>query len=352
MQLGMIGAGRMGAGLVRRLMRAGHACAVFDRDVDTVTALAGEGATPAGSLYALADALSPPRVVWVMVPAGPPTDLVIGELAGILTDGDIVIDGGNTYYRDDPWHAGLLAPRGIRLVDCGTSGGIWGLTDGYCLMLGGDAAAVEHLRPILTALAPGAAAAVRTPGRDGPLAPCEQGWLHCGPAGAGHFTKMIHNGIEYGMMAALAEGLNILDRAGIGTRPGEATDAETTPLAHPEQYRYAFDLPDIAEVWRRGSVIRSWLLDLTAAALYASPDLAEFAGQVADSGEGRWAAITAIDEGVPAPVLTAALYSRFASWHAGAFADRALSAMRQQFGGHAGTPRHHAETSPDSGSRR
>lgn len=343
MQLGMIGAGRMGAGLVRRLMRAGHACVVFDRDADAVTALVGEGATGADSLDALADALSPPRVVWVMVPAGPPTDLVIGELAGKLADDDIVIDGGNTYYRDDPRHAGLLARRRIRLVDCGTSGGIWGLADGYCLMLGGDAAAVEYLRPILTALAPGVAAAPRTPGRGGPVVPCEQGWVHCGPVGAGHFAKMIHNGIEYGMMAALAEGLNILDSADVGARPPEPPGAETTPLAHPEHHHYAFNLPDIAEVWRRGSVIRSWLLDLTAAALYASPDLAEFAGQVADSGEGRWAAITAIVEGVPAPVLTTALYSRFASRHADAIADRALSAMRQEFGGHARGSRHGAD---------
>ena len=345
MQLGMVGLGRMGANMVRRLMRAGNPCAVFDRDPDAVAALAGEGATGTGSLRALADALVPPRVVWVMVPAGSPTDAVIEALAGVLADGDIVVDGGNTYYRDDPRHAALLAPRGIRLVDCGTSGGIRGLADGYCLMLGGDAAAVEHLQPILTALAPGVAAAPRTPGRDGPVAPCEQGWVHCGPVGAGHFAKMVHNGIEYGTMAALAEGLNILAHADIGTRPGAAPDAETTPLAHPEHYRYAFDLPDIAEAWRRGSVIRSWLLDLTAAALYASPDLAEFAGQVPDSGEGRWTAVAAIDEGVPAPVLTAALYARFASRHADALADRALSAMRQEFGGHTGKPRHGTETS-------
>ena len=326
---------------MRRLTRAGHTCVVFDRDPHAVTAVGGGGVVGADSLPALAGALSAPRVVWVMLPAGSPTDLVIGELAGILADGDIVVDGGNTYYRDDPRHAGLLAPRGIRLVDCGTSGGIRGLADGFCLMLGGDGAAVQHLRPILTALAPGVTAAGRTPGRDGPVAPCELGWVHCGPVGAGHFAKMVHNGIEYGMMAALAEGLNILDRAGIGAGPAADPDAETTPLAHPEHFRFAFDLPDIAEAWRRGSVIRSWLLDLTAAALYASPDLAEFAGQVADSGEGRWAAITAIDEGVPAPVLTAALYSRFASRHADALADRALSAMRQQLGGHVREPRQH-----------
>lgn len=338
MQLGMVGVGRMGANLVRRLTQAGHLCVVSDRDPGRMAGLVGPGIAGVDSLRMLADALVPPRVVWVMVPAGSPTDAVIEDLARILADGDIVIDGGNTYYRDDPRHAELLAPRGIRLVDCGTSGGIWGLSDGYCLMLGGDTAAIEHLRPILTALAPGVAAAPRTLGRDGPVAACEQGWVHCGPVGAGHFVKMVHNGIEYGMMAALAEGLNILDRAGIGTRPGEAPDAETTPLAHPEHYRYAFDLPDITEAWRRGSVIRSWLLDLTAAALYASPDLVEFAGQVADSGEGRWAAMTAIEEGVPAPVLTAALYARFASRHADIFADRALSAMRQQFGGHPGKP--------------
>lgn len=352
MQVGMVGLGRMGSNLVRRLMRAGHRCVVFDRDPAAVAALAGEGATGADSLRAMAAALPPPRVTWVMVPAGSATEAVISQLAGVLAAGDIVVDGGNTYYRDDSRHAELLAPHGIRLVDCGTSGGIWGLEDGYCLMLGGDVVVVEHLRPILTALAPGVGAAARTPGREGRAVPCEQGWLYCGPLGSGHFVKMIHNGIEYGTMAALAEGLSILAHAGIGTRHPGRSDAETAPLTHPEHYLYAFDLAAIAEVWRRGSVIRSWLLDLTAAALHASPDLAGFAGQVADSGEGRWTAVAAIEEGVPAPVLTAALYSRFASRQADAFADRALSAMRQQFGGHPGKPGPGAYASQGSGRQR
>jgi 6-phosphogluconate dehydrogenase len=332
MQLGMVGLGRMGANLVRRVVRAGHECVVFDRDPDAVAALTGEGITGAGSLAELAEALAPPRVVWVMVPAGAPTNAVIERLAGMLADGDIVVDGGNTYYRDDRRRAELLACGGIRLVDCGTSGGIWGLEEGYCLMLGGDSGAVEQLKPILTALAPGVVAAPRTSGRSGPVVECEQGWLHCGPVGAGHFAKMIHNGVEYGMMAALAEGLNILAHADLGTMTGCDGDVEIASTG--ESRRFAFDLPRIVEVWRRGSVIRSWLLDLTAAALHASPQLTEFSERVADSGEGRWTAITAIDEAVPAPVLTAALYSRFSSQHAATFADKVLSALRQQFGGH------------------
>jgi len=335
MQLGMIGLGRMGADIVRRLMREGHECVVYDRDSAAVDKLQGEGATGVGSLEDLAAKMTAPRAVWVMVPAGDITTGVIEELASILDADDIVVDGGNTYYRDDLKHAQTLAQRGIRHLDCGTSGGVFGRERGYCLMLGGEAEAVAHLRPIFETLAPGVDSAPRTPGRaTTPVAEEEKGYLHCGPSGAGHFVKMIHNGIEYGMMASLAEGLNILRNADIGTRM-QTGDAETAPLSNPEYYRYDIDTAAVAELWRRGSVISSWLMDLTAIALHESPDLAGFRGSVSDSGEGRWTSIAAIDEGVPAPVLTTALYSRFSSRRLDDFADRALSAMRKQFGGHA-----------------
>ncbi|MEO7126065.1 MAG: phosphogluconate dehydrogenase (NAD(+)-dependent, decarboxylating) [Nakamurella sp.] len=335
MQLGMIGLGRMGSNLVRRLLRDGaHECVVYDADDTAVKTLAGEGATAASSARDLVAKLTPPRAVWVMVPAGEVTDSVITELAEVMDPGDTVIDGGKSYYRDDIEHAKRLAKHGIRLLDCGTSGGVWGLQRGYSLMIGGDADAVTQVEPIFEVLAPGVAAAERTPGRNGAVTTAENGYLHCGPSGAGHFVKMVHNGIEYGMMAAIAEGLNILDNADIGTRAKGQGDAETAPLADPEFYRYDLDLPEVAEVWRRGSVIGSWLIDLSAAALQQSPDLAAFTGRVSDSGEGRWTAIAAIEEGVPAPVLTNALYSRFDSRHLDEFADKALSAMRKQFGGH------------------
>ncbi len=335
MQLGMIGLGRMGSNLVRRLLRSGeHECVVYDRDVTVVKALADEGATGVGSVEELVARLTAPRAVWVMVPAGAVTDSVIDELARTLEPGDTVIDGGNSYYRDDLRHAEQLAKGGIRLLDCGTSGGVWGLERGYSLMIGGEADAFVQVEPVFAALAPGVDAAARTPGRDGEIATAEHGYLHCGPSGSGHFVKMVHNGIEYGMMASIAEGLNILHKANIGTATQDANDAETAPLADPEFYRYDLDLPEVAEVWRRGSVIGSWLIDLTAAALLTSPDLADYTGRVSDSGEGRWTVIAAIEEGVPAPVLAAALDSRFTSRHLDLFAGRALSAMRKQFGGH------------------
>ncbi len=333
MQLGMVGLGRMGANIVRRLLRDGHECVVFDQSTAAVDQLAGEGARGAGSLAELAKQLDAPRAVWVMVPAGDVTDRVVASLAEVLEPGDAVIDGGNSYYRDDLRRSARLAERGIDLVDCGTSGGVWGLERGYCMMIGGPEAAVARLDPIFATLAPGVGAAERTPGRTGDPTPAEQGYLHCGPSGAGHFVKMVHNGIEYGMMAAIAEGLDVLRNADVGTRTAEA-DAETAPLAEPELYQYTIDTAAVAEVWRRGSVVGSWLLDLTAAALAESPDLAGFAGRVSDSGEGRWTSIAAIDEGVPTPVLTAALQSRFASRDLGAFANKVLSAMRKQFGGH------------------
>ena len=333
MQLGMIGLGRMGANIVRRLMREGHECVVYDHNASVVESLAGEGAIGAGSLKELAEKLSAPRAVWVMVPAGQITTSVIEELATTLEPGDTVIDGGNTYYRDDLKHAATLAEHGIHLLDCGTSGGVWGLDRGYCLMIGGDAEAFAQVEPIFSAMAPGAASAERTPGRSGAVSNAENGYLHCGPSGAGHFVKMVHNGIEYGMMASVAEGLNILRNADIGTRTSES-DAETAPLEDPEFYQYTIDTAEVAEVWRRGSVVGSWLMDLTAAALHESPDLSAYSGRVSDSGEGRWTSIAAIDEGVPSPVLTAALYSRFASRGLDDFANKALSAMRKQFGGH------------------
>ncbi len=333
MQLGMVGLGRMGANIVRRLMRAGHECVVYDVDAKAVEGLAGEGATGADSLDDFVAKLSAPRAAWVMVPAGKITEDTVGELGTRLEAGDAIIDGGNSYYRDDIRRAGELGARGLDYIDCGTSGGVFGLERGYCLMIGGPDEAVTRLEPIFAALAPGVEAAERTPGRSGDAAPAEQGYLHCGPSGAGHFVKMVHNGIEYGLMAAYAEGLNILRNADIGERAREA-DAETAPLEHPEFYRYDIDVAEVAEVWRRGSVVGSWLLDLTAAALRQSPDLSDFEGRVSDSGEGRWTSIAAIEEGVPAPVLSEALYSRFASRGLDDFADKALSAMRRQFGGH------------------
>ena len=332
-ELGVVGLGRMGANIVRRLMRAGHRCVVYDVNQKTVEALTAEGAEGASSLAELADKLAPPRAVWVMVPAGEITEQTVAGVAEVLEAGDAVIDGGNSYYHDDIRRAAELAERDIDYVDCGTSGGVFGLERGYCLMIGGPDRAVERLDPIFATLAPGVAAAERTPGADGEPSTAENGYLHCGPTGAGHFVKMVHNGIEYGVMAAYAEGLNILHNADTGAREREA-DAETAPLDHPEYYRYDIDVAAVAEVWRRGSVIGSWLLDLTAAALRESPGLEDFAGRVSDSGEGRWTSIAAIDEGVPAPVLTAALYSRFSSRGEDEFAGKVLSAMRKQFGGH------------------
>jgi len=336
-QLGMVGLGRMGANLVRRLMRDGQDCVVYDVNPDPIKALAGEGATGAASLQELAESLDAPRAVWVMVPAGEITETTVHEVADVLSEGDAIIDGGNSYYRDDIRRSQELADRGIDYIDCGTSGGVFGLDRGYCLMIGGPDQAVERLDPIFKTIAPGVESAERTSGRTGDPDTAENGYLHCGPSGAGHFVKMVHNGIEYGLMAAYAEGLNILKNANAGKVEREA-DAETAPLEHPEYYQYDLDIPEIAEVWRRGSVISSWLLDLTATALRESPDLADFAGRVSDSGEGRWTSIAAIEEGVPAGVLTTALYERFASRDLDDYADKVLSAMRQQFGGHAEKP--------------
>jgi 6-phosphogluconate dehydrogenase len=333
MQLGMIGLGRMGANMVRRLMRAGHDCVAFDVHPDAVQELAGEGATGADSLEDFVQKLERPRAVWLMVPAAV-VDQTLDQLVPLLDEDDAIIDGGNSYYRDDLRRSARLAPEGLHYLDCGTSGGVWGLDRGYSLMIGGDDTAVSRLEPIFAALAPGVEAAERTPGREGDLAPGEAGYLHCGPSGAGHFVKMVHNGIEYGLMAAYAEGLNILKNANAGKVEREA-DAETAPLTDPQAYQYDIDVAAAAEVWRRGSVIASWLLDLTAQALVRAPDLDEFAGRVSDSGEGRWTAIAAIEEGVPAPVLTTALYSRFASRELDTFANKATSAMRSEFGGHA-----------------
>ncbi len=332
MQVGMIGLGRMGANLVRRLLRGGHECVVYDRNQEAVATLAREGATGAASLDELVGKLTRPRAVWLMLPAGV-TGSVVEELARKLEEDDVLIDGGNSYYRDDLDRAAALEPRGIHYVDCGTSGGVWGLERGYCLMIGGEEAVVRRLDPIFRSIAPGVEAAPRTPGRHGEPSTAEMGYLHCGPHGAGHFVKMVHNGIEYGLMAAYAEGLNILRHADVGLAE-QGVDAETAPLRDPRFYTYRFDVPQIAEVWRRGSVVASWLLDLTAEALLADPDLGSFAGRVADSGEGRWTALAAVDEGVPAPVITAALYARFASRGRDDYADRLLSAMRKQFGGH------------------
>ena len=333
MQLGMVGLGRMGANIVRRLMRDGHRCAGTDVSAGVVDALASEGMTGARSPEELVEALEPPRAVWVMVPAGEITERAVSGLASLLEPGDTVIDGGNTRYHDDMRRAHELSGRGIHYVDCGTSGGVFGLERGFCLMVGGEDEVVDRLAPIFTSLAPGLGSAERTRGRSGDPSPEELGWLHCGPAGAGHFVKMVHNGIEYGLMAAYAEGLDILHHANAGAADRDA-DAETAPLEHPELYRYDLDVAAIAEVWRRGSVVASWLLDLTAAALHESPTLEDFGGRVSDSGEGRWTSIAASDTGTPAPVLTTALFERFASRGEADFANRLLSAMRKQFGGH------------------
>ncbi len=332
MQLGMIGLGRMGANMVRRLLRGGHQCVVFDRSSAAVASLEGEQATGAASLAEFAGQLGRPRAVWLMVPAAA-VDGTIEELLPHLDAGDIVIDGGNSYYVDDIRRARNLADSGLHYVDVGTSGGVWGLERGYCMMIGGDVESVRHLDPIFRTLSPGSGDIERTPGREALTGTAEQGYLHCGPSGAGHFVKMIHNGIEYGLMAAYAEGISILENAGVGMQQ-HAVDAETTPLRDPEHYRYELDLADITELWRRGSVISSWLLDLTATALAGDPSLARFGGRVADSGEGRWTIKAAIDEAVPAPVLTAALFGRFSSRGAAGFQNKLLSAMRLGFGGH------------------
>ena len=332
MQLGMIGLGRMGANMVRRLLKDGHQCVVYDRAAQAVADLAKEKAVGASSLAEFVKKLAKPRAIWLMVPAAV-VDNSIADLLPLLEKGDMLIDGGNSYYVDDIRRAKELAKRGIHYVDVGTSGGVWGLERGYCLMIGGEKEVVEHLDPIFATLAPGLGDIPRTPGREKLGGTAERGYLHCGANGAGHFVKMIHNGIEYGIMAAYAEGLGVLRDANMGKRAGEA-DAETTPLRNPEDYQYDLNLADIAEVWRRGSVIASWLLDLTASALAKDPKLSQFAGRVSDSGEGRWTIKAAIDEGVPVPVLTTALYERFASRGEADYQDKLLSAMRFEFGGH------------------
>jgi len=328
----MIGLGRMGANMVRRLLRAGHQCVVYDRSPQTVQELVKEKATGADSLADFVKKLTKPRAIWLMVPAGV-VDQTIAELVPLLEQSDILIDGGNSYYVDDLRRAKELAKKGIHYVDVGTSGGVWGLERGYCMMIGGETPVVQRLDPIFSTLAPGVGSISRTPGREKLNGTAEQGYLHCGANGAGHFVKMVHNGIEYGIMAAYAEGLGVLKAANAGKRKGD-TDAETTPLRAPEEYQYEFNLTDVAEVWRRGSVIASWLLDLTANALTADPQLAQFAGRVSDSGEGRWTIKAAIDEGVPVPVLTTALYERFTSRGEASYEDKVLSAMRFGFGGH------------------
>ena len=332
MQIGMIGLGRMGSNMVRRLMRGGHQCVVYNRSADAVNALQSEGAVGAVSLEDFVASMAKPRAIWLMVPATV-VDEVLAQLIPLLEAGDIVIDGGNSYYRDDIRRAAELKQNGVHYVDVGTSGGVAGLERGYCLMIGGEKDIVQHLDPVFATLAPGVGTAPRTPGRHKPDATAEQGYLHCGPTGAGHFVKMVHNGIEYGLMAAYAEGMNILHNANAGKRTHDS-DAETAPMRNPEYYQYEMDLPEIAEVWRRGSVVASWLLDLTAAALVEDADLAGFSGRVSDSGEGRWTALAAIDEGVPTPVINAALFERFASRGNSDYANRILSAMRKQFGGH------------------
>jgi len=337
MQLAMIGLGRMGGNMARRMMRAGHEVIVYSATAKTREAFAQEtGVFAASSLDELVSKLKPPRVIWLMVPAAV-VDKALSDLASCVQKGDIIVDGGNSYYVDDIRRAKELALKGIHYIDCGTSGGVWGLERGYCLMIGGEDSVVRHLDPIFSALAPGTGDITTTPGREKTGSTAEQGYLHCGPNGSGHFVKMVHNGIEYGIMAAYAEGFNILRHADVGVHQ-QTVDAETTPLRTPEEYQYKLNLADIAELWRRGSVISSWLLDLTASALLKDPSLAGFAGRVSDSGEGRWTIKAAIDEAVPAPVLTTALYSRFNSRGEADFADKLLSAMRYEFGGHAEKP--------------
>lgn len=332
MQIGMIGLGRMGSHMVKRLMKAGHQCVVYDVEPAHVEALVKEGATGTDSIDDLVDALSKPRAIWMMIPAAVVDD-TLERLVKLLLSDDVLIDGGNSYYHDDLQRAAALKPKGIYYLDVGTSGGVWGMERGYCLMIGGEEIAVKRLDPVFKALAPAVNAAPRTPGRTGEPSNAEHGYLHCGPSGAGHFVKMVHNGIEYGVMAAYGEGLNILRHANVG-KVKRTDDAETTPLRHPELYQYDLDLTEITELWRRGSVIASWLLDLSAEALLESPNLNNFTGQVSDSGEGRWTIRAAIDESVPVPVLSTALYERFSSRAEADFADKVLSAMRFQFGGH------------------
>jgi 6-phosphogluconate dehydrogenase len=336
MQLGMVGLGRMGANIVRRLMREGHECVVYDVSAETVAELEAEGAIGTTSLENFVAALDGPRVAWVMIPAAI-TGRIVDQLANLMEPGDMIIDGGNSYYRDDVDRAAALAPKGINYVDVGTSGGIFGLERGYCLMIGGDDAVVEHLDPIFRTIAPGEEAAGRTPGLSGAPSTAERGYLHCGPAGAGHFVKMVHNGIEYGIMAAYAEGLNVIHKANAGKVEDEAS-AEKAPLRDAQYYQYDIDVAEVAEVWRRGSVVASWLLDLSAHALSKNPDLSGFSGRVSDSGEGRWTVLAAVDEGVPTPVLSSALYERFTSRDEDTFANQLLSAMRQEFGGHVELP--------------
>jgi 6-phosphogluconate dehydrogenase len=334
MQLGMIGLGRMGANLVRRLVRDGHRCVVYDVSADAVKQLEGEGVVGSSSLADFVSKLEKPRTLWIMVPAGivQPT---LDQLTGLLDAGDIVIDGGNSYYRDDITRAKQLAEQDIHYVDCGTSGGVWGLDRGYCLMIGGEPGPVEHLDPIFLTIAPGESSAEPTPGRTRTDGTAQNGYLHCGPNGAGHFVKMVHNGVEYGMMAAIAEGLSIIQHADAGKQAPAEFDAETTPLRDSDAYQYEIDVAEVAELWRRGSVVGSWLMDLTADAFARSPHLDDFAGRVSDSGEGRWTVNAAIDTGVPAAVITAALYERFESRGEGDFTAKILSAMRSEFGGHA-----------------
>ena len=336
MQLGMVGLGRMGANLVRRLMRDGHDCVVYDVSADVVSGLESEGATGSGSLQEFVSKLDKPRAAWVMVPAGY-TGETVEKLADLMDEGDIVIDGGNSYYRDDIDRAAALKPKGVHFVDVGTSGGVFGLDRGFCIMIGGEDDVVQHLDPIFRTIAPGVDGAPRTPGKTGDPSPAENGYLHCGPHGAGHFVKMVHNGIEYGIMGAYAEGLNILKHADAGMHM-EEIDAETTPLRDPQYYQYEIDTAEVAEVWRRGSVIASWLLDLTAHALSENPSLDEFTGRVSDSGEGRWTVVAAVDVSAPADILSTALFNRFSSRGEDEFANRLLSAMRKEFGGHAEKP--------------
>ncbi len=333
MEIGMIGLGRMGSNMVRRLLKESHRCIVFDTHAEARKAMAGEGAVAVDSLEKMVAAMKAPRALWLMVPAAI-VDKVIGQLSSLLERGDVIIDGGNSFYQDDIRRAAELKKKGIGYLDVGVSGGVWGLRRGYCQMIGGEVEDFKRLEPVFKTLAPGVSGASRTPARaNGPEFPAEQGYLHCGPAGAGHFVKMVHNGIEYGIMAAYAEGLNILKHADVGLNPADA-DSETAPLSHPENYQYKLDIPAITEVWRRGTVIQSWLLDLTAEAMAKNASLDNFSGRVSDSGEGRWTLQAAIDEGVPAPVLAAALFDRFASRRAAEFADRVMSAMRYEFGGH------------------